>query len=57
MNVKEKDGKMVYTYTLKKGISKVQGAVSILEDMNYPEEIVRSVKSSKHGEDDDICNE
>ena len=57
MNVKEKDGKMVYTYTLKKGISKVQGAVSILEDMNYPEEIVRSVKASKHGEDDDICNE
>jgi DNA mismatch repair ATPase MutS len=56
MNVKEKGGKMVYTYSLKKGISKVQGAVSILEDMNYPEEIVQSVKSSKHSQDDE-CNE
>jgi DNA mismatch repair ATPase MutS len=57
MNVKEKGDKMVYTYTLKKGISKIQGAVSILEDMNYPEEIVRSVKSNTQGEDDDICND
>lgn len=57
MNVKKTDGKLVYTYTLKKGISKIQGAVSILEDMNYPEEIVRSVKSRNNdGEDDEDDN-
>ena len=45
MNVLEKEGKLTYTYKMKKGISKIQGAIRILEDMNYPDEILQSVKS------------
>jgi ABC-type multidrug transport system fused ATPase/permease subunit len=40
-----KNGTMVYTYKIKKGISKVQGAVRILEDMQYPDEIIQQVKN------------
>ena len=46
MNVIEKDdSKLVYTYKMKKGISKVQGAIKILEDMEYPDEIIKDVKN------------
>ena len=46
MNVIEKDNsKLVYTYKMKKGISKVQGAIKILEEMKYPEEIINDVKN------------
>lgn len=38
------DGKLEYTYKVKKGISKVQGALCILEDMEYPKEIIDDVK-------------
>jgi hypothetical protein len=30
---------------MKKGISKVQGAIKILEEMEYPEEIIEDVKN------------
>jgi hypothetical protein len=40
----DKNGTIVYTYKMKKGISRVQGAVRILEDMQYPDEIIQSVK-------------
>jgi len=40
----EETGEMKYTYKMKKGISKVQGAVKILESMNYPEEIMNTIK-------------
>jgi hypothetical protein len=46
MDVKEINGKLIYHYTIKKGISKIQGAFSILEDMNYPEEIMKSIRES-----------
>ncbi len=46
MNVIEKeDSKLVYTFKMKKGISKVQGAIKILEDMDYPDEIIKDVKN------------
>lgn len=46
MNVIEKDNsKLVYTYKMKKGISKVQGAIKILEEMKYPKEIINDVKN------------
>jgi len=46
MNVIEKDdNKLIYTYKMKKGISKVQGAIKILEEMKYPEEIINDVKN------------
>jgi DNA mismatch repair ATPase MutS len=40
------DGNFEYTYKMKKGISKIQGAVKILESMNYPEEIMNTIKES-----------
>jgi hypothetical protein len=42
----EQDGiKLKYTYKIKKGISKIQGAIRILEDMNYPQDILNSIKN------------
>jgi hypothetical protein len=41
------DGTMHYTYKMKKGISRVQGAVKILEQMDYPDEIIQSIKEYK----------
>ena len=43
MKVDEKDGKLFYTYKMVKGISKIQGAVHVLKEMGYPEEIVDSL--------------
>jgi len=34
-----------YTYRIKKGISKIQGAISILEEMRYPTEILNDMRS------------
>lgn len=44
MNVIQENEKFIYTYKMKKGISKVQGALQILEDMKYPREIIYDVK-------------
>jgi hypothetical protein len=41
--LKEK-GELEYTYKIVKGISKVQGAVRILEQMDYPKEIIDEVR-------------
>lgn len=40
-------GKITYTYKIRRGISKVQGAINILEDMHYPREIINSLKQFK----------
>ena len=46
MNVLEdKIGDLMYTYKIKKGISKIQGAIKILEQMDYPDEILEDVKN------------
>lgn len=45
MNVLPKEnGDLEYTYKIVKGISKVQGAVRILEQMDYPKEIIDDVR-------------
>ena len=44
----EDSGEIKYTYKMKKGISKVQGAVKILESMNYPEEIMNMIKEQNN---------
>lgn len=47
MDVDVQDGGAIkYTYKMKRGISKIQGAVRILEAMNYPSEIIDSVKGT-----------
>jgi len=39
-----KDGNFEYTYKMKKGISKIKGAVRVLKDMNYPDEIIENIE-------------
>jgi DNA mismatch repair ATPase MutS len=40
MITEEKNKKLVYTYKMEKGISHVKGVINILEEMNYPKEII-----------------
>ena len=41
MNTKSiNDNKIMYTYKLQSGISFIRGGIKILEDMNYPKEIL-----------------
>jgi hypothetical protein len=44
MNVLVDDNKLSYTYKMTKGISKVQGALIVLEEMNFPNEIIDCIK-------------
>lgn len=48
MSVKVNEaGRMVYSYKLKKGISKIRGGMEILKQMNYPEEILRDLANTR----------
>lgn len=38
------NGEFVYTYKIKKGISKIKGGVRVLKDMNYPKEIIDAIE-------------
>jgi hypothetical protein len=38
------NGDFVYTYKIKKGISKIKGGVRVLKDMDYPKEIIDSIE-------------
>jgi hypothetical protein len=40
-----KNGELDYTYRMKSGISKIQGAFCVLKSMNYPEEILECMKN------------
>lgn len=44
MEVLQDEDEFVYTYTIKPGISKVHGAVHILQQMDYPQSILDAVK-------------
>lgn len=37
------DGDIQYKYTISKGISTIQGAIKVLRDMEYPEEIINTI--------------
>jgi energy-coupling factor transporter ATP-binding protein EcfA2 len=43
VNINAKD--FEYTYKIKKGISKVKGALKVLKDLNYPENIITNMKN------------
>ena len=47
--IEDENEKLTYTYKLKKGVSKIQGAIKILEQMKYPEEIIQEVKQFNKG--------
>ena len=38
------DGEFVYKYKLRKGISKLKGAIRVLKDLNYPKEILNNLE-------------
>jgi hypothetical protein len=38
------DGTFEYTYKIKKGISKIKGGIRVLKDMNYPDEIIKTIE-------------
>jgi hypothetical protein len=42
---KSHDGKIKYTYKIKKGISNLHGGVEILKNMNYPKEIINQIET------------
>jgi hypothetical protein len=43
MNVVKKDNDFVYTYKIKKGVSKVKGAQKVLKDLAFPENIINGM--------------
>jgi hypothetical protein len=46
MNVEKlEDGKLKYTYQLKPGTCKIQGAIEILKNMDYPPEILNTIRN------------
>ena len=40
------NGTFEYTYKIKKGISKIKGAIRVLKDMNYPIEIIQTIENN-----------
>lgn len=38
------DGTFDYTYKMKRGISKIKGALRVLKDMGYPDEIIKTIE-------------
>jgi MutS domain V len=38
------DGSFEYTYKIKEGISRIKGGVRVLKDMNYPDEIIKTIE-------------
>lgn len=45
MEVENNGANPVYTYKMEKGISKIQGAIYILEEMQYPKEILETLRN------------
>ena len=43
MNVNDESGKHTPTYLISEGISRVEGALGILEDLHYPEEMINMI--------------
>ena len=44
---KELGGGFKYTYLVKPGISKIEGAINILKEMNYPKELLDNIEECK----------
>ena len=48
--IEDASGDIQYTYRLVKGISKIQGAIKVLREMKYPEEILQEIMDYKQSE-------
>ena len=48
MGVKDlANGEFQFTYLLEPGISEIQGAIKILKEMDYPEEMIQHIEGCK----------
>jgi len=45
MKINNTEDDFQYTYKIKKGISKVKGALKVLKDLNYPENIIENMNN------------
>ena len=43
MEINKNNENFDFTYKLKKGISKIKGGVKVLKDLEYPDEIIKSI--------------
>ena len=43
--IETEDGDIQYTYKIKEGISKIEGAIKVLRDMKYPTEILEDIEN------------
>ena len=57
MVVNVENGKNVPTYKINEGISRIEGALGILQDMDYPEEMIHMVQEDDVEEDENNDNE
>jgi DNA mismatch repair ATPase MutS len=48
MDIEERNEDFVYTYKLTKGISHIKGGIKVLNDLNYPHEIIDDTKKLIH---------
>jgi DNA mismatch repair ATPase MutS len=44
--VGEDEGKYQFTYKIAPGISKIEGAIQILETMEYPDEMLETIRNT-----------
>jgi DNA mismatch repair ATPase MutS len=42
----EEEGKYQFTYKIAPGISKIEGAIQILETMEYPDEMLKTIRNT-----------
>jgi hypothetical protein len=40
------EGKYKFTYKIEPGISKIEGAIQILENMEYPDEMLETIRKT-----------
>jgi DNA mismatch repair ATPase MutS len=53
----DEKGDIEYNYTISKGISTIQGAVKVLRDMEYPEEIISTIMEYDNETDNETDKE
>ena len=51
---KKEPNSIIYTYKLGKGISSVKGGIKVLEDLDYPIEIINDTRNMIHGVDVEV---
>jgi hypothetical protein len=50
------DHQIEYTYQMKKGISMVEGSISVIKQMKYPEELIEDICKKTYIENNFVIN-